>query len=57
VKGRPYRDLPSKEALVSDGYPVIAFAYPYGAHTAVIDQALLHEFKLVRTTGAQWCLK
>jgi hypothetical protein len=48
---------PSKDALVSDGYSVVAFAYPYGAHTAVIDDVLLREFKLLRTTGAQWCLK
>ena len=28
-----------------DGYPVIAFAYPYGAHTAAIDDAVLHDFQ------------
>ena len=49
--------VPSKQVLVDDGYPVIAFAYPYGAHTAAIDDALLRDFKLVRTTGAEWCLK
>jgi hypothetical protein len=48
---------PSKDALMLEGYSPIAFAYPYGAHTAAIDEALLREFKLVRTTGAQWCLK
>ena len=47
---------PSKRALVEDGYPVVAFAYPYGAHTAVIDDAVLRDFQLVRTTGAAWCL-
>jgi hypothetical protein len=36
---------------------VIAFAYPYGAHTAAIDDAMLRDFSLVRTTGAEWCLK
>jgi peptidoglycan/xylan/chitin deacetylase (PgdA/CDA1 family) len=49
--------MPSKDALVRNGYPVVAFAYPYGAHTAAIDDALLREFKLLRTTGAAWCLK
>jgi hypothetical protein len=47
----------SKQVLIDDGYPVIAFAYPYGAHTAAIDDAVLRDFKLVRTTGAEWCLK
>jgi Polysaccharide deacetylase len=49
--------LPSKDALVNDGFSVVAFAYPFGAHTASIDDVLLRDFKLVRTTGAQWCLK
>ena len=49
--------LPSKDALARDGYSVVAFAYPYGAHTVMIDDALLREFKLLRTTGAVWCLK
>ncbi len=48
---------PSKDALVADGYAPIAFAYPYGAHTAAIDDALLPEFALLRTTGGPWCLK
>jgi hypothetical protein len=48
---------PSKDALVTDGYSVIAFAYPYGAHNAAIDEVLLREFKLLRTTGGPWCLK
>jgi Polysaccharide deacetylase len=48
---------PSKAALVADGYAPVAFAYPYGAHTAAIDAALVQEFALVRTTGGAWCLK
>jgi peptidoglycan/xylan/chitin deacetylase (PgdA/CDA1 family) len=48
---------PSKQVLVDSGYPVVAFAYPYGAHTAAIDEAVLRDFNLVRTTGAEWCLK
>jgi len=49
--------MPSQAALASDGFAPIAFAYPYGAHTAAIDQALLPRFRLLRTTGAAWCLK
>jgi peptidoglycan/xylan/chitin deacetylase (PgdA/CDA1 family) len=49
--------MPSKAALVADGYASSAFAYPYGAHSTVIDDALLPEFKLLRTTGSNWCLK
>jgi hypothetical protein len=47
----------SKAALVADGYAAVAFAYPFGAHTAAIDEAVLRRFTLVRTTGAHWCLK
>jgi hypothetical protein len=36
---------------------IIAFAYPYGAHTKDIDAALAASFSLIRTTGAEWCLK
>lgn len=49
--------LPSKAVLAADGYTPVAFAYPYGAHTAEIDGALLPEFALLRTTGGEWCLK
>ena len=48
---------PSKTALAADGYTAVAFAYPYGAHTAEIDRALLAEFALLRTTGGPWCLE
>ena len=49
--------MPSKATLVTDGYPIVAFAYPYGAHTKAIDDALGAQFALLRTTGAEWCLK
>ena len=48
---------PSKAALTTDGYAPVAFAYPYGAHTAEIDRALLGDFALLRTTGGRWCLE
>lgn len=48
---------PSKAVLTADGYAPVAFAYPYGAHTAEIDRALLPEFALLRTTGGAWCLE
>jgi peptidoglycan/xylan/chitin deacetylase (PgdA/CDA1 family) len=49
--------LPSKTALVTDGFSPIAFAYPYGAHNTTIDTALLAQFQLLRTTGGDNCLK
>jgi len=49
--------LPSKQVLIDDGFPIIAFAYPYGAHTKEIDAALAASFSLIRTTGGEWCLK
>ena len=50
--------LPSQAALVADGFaPVVAFSYPYGAHTHELDAALQPHFAWLRTTGAQWCLK
>ncbi len=50
--------LPSQAMLVADGFaPVVAFSYPYGAHTTNLDAALLPHFARLRTTGAQWCLK
>ncbi len=46
--------LAGRDALA--GFSPIAFAYPYGAHDAAIDAALLPTFKLLRTTGAENCL-
>lgn len=42
--------LPSIDVLAADGYPVIAYAYPFGEHTAELDDALLDHVALVRTT-------
>ena len=36
------------KAMKKDGYNPTTFAYPYGAHNAVIDKAILHYFKSVR---------
>jgi hypothetical protein len=44
--------LPSISVLIADGYPVHAFAYPFGSHSAEIDQALLQHIDLVRTTNS-----
>lgn len=49
--------LPSRDVLAADGYTPVAFAYPYGAHTQAIDDALLGQFTLLRATGAESCLK
>ena len=47
--------LPSQTMLAE--YAPIAYAYPYGAHDHTIDTVLLGHFKLLRTTGAENCLK
>jgi hypothetical protein len=43
--------LPSISVLIADGYPVVAFAYPYGARSVETDQALLEHVDLIRTTA------
>ena len=47
--------LPSRDALIADGYAPLAFAYPFGFHDHVIDDALLPDFALLRATGADSC--
>ena len=47
--------LPSQTSLAE--YAPIAFAYPFGTHNTTIDTAMLAHFKLLRTTGAENCLK
>jgi peptidoglycan/xylan/chitin deacetylase (PgdA/CDA1 family) len=50
---RTYLDdevLPSIDALRADGYEVLSYAYPFGAHTSEIDRAILDSgIELVRT--------
>lgn len=46
--------LPSIEYLRADGYPVAAYAYPYGARTAELDRALLAHVPLVRSVAFTW---
>lgn len=43
--------LPSIELLRADGYEVVSYAYPFGAHTAEMDRAILEHggLELVRT--------
>jgi peptidoglycan/xylan/chitin deacetylase (PgdA/CDA1 family) len=43
--------LPSIDVLVADGYPAVAFAYPFGERTEALDRALLEHVALVRTTA------
>jgi len=47
--------LPNQVNLTE--FAPVAFAYPYGAHNTTIDTAMLTHFKLLRTTGAENCLK
>lgn len=46
--------LPSFQVLIDAGYPEpAAFAYPFGAHTSAIDDAVLQHVRLVRTTPGE----
>ena len=38
-------------AMRGDGFTPTSFAYPFGRHTAVLDAALLQEFRIVRSTS------
>jgi peptidoglycan/xylan/chitin deacetylase (PgdA/CDA1 family) len=43
--------LPSIDALVADGYPVIDYAYPFGARTGELDRALLEHVQRLRSVS------
>lgn len=43
--------LPSLEVLAADGFTPRTFAYPFGAHSAEIDEAILAHVPYVRTTA------
>jgi peptidoglycan/xylan/chitin deacetylase (PgdA/CDA1 family) len=43
--------LPSIDALRDDGYHVVAFAYPFGARTSELDDALLEHVPLLRSVS------
>jgi len=43
--------LPSIEVLRGDGYDVTSFAYPYGARTSELDDALLAHVSLLRSVS------
>ena len=43
--------LPSIQVLRDDGYPVTSFAYPYGARTSELDDALLEHVSLLRSVA------
>ncbi|MBK9033213.1 MAG: polysaccharide deacetylase family protein [Myxococcales bacterium] len=43
--------VPSIEALRADGFPVRAFAYPFGARTSAIDRAVLEHVDVVRSVS------
>lgn len=46
--------VPSIEAMRADGYPVEAFAYPFGARTREIDAALLAHVDILRSISFSW---
>jgi hypothetical protein len=46
--------LPSIEVLRGAGYPVGAFAYPFGERTAEIDDAILPHVQVLRSTASPW---
>lgn len=43
--------LPSIEVLRADGYPVHAYAYPFGARTEEIDQAIHEHLPILRSVS------
>ncbi len=45
---------PSIDRLVADGYPVQAFAYPFGARTDEMDAAILKQVPIVRSVAMTW---
>jgi hypothetical protein len=46
--------LPSIDWLAADGFDVTTYAYPYGARTSEIDEALLARVPLVRSVSFTW---
>lgn len=46
--------LPSIQWLHDDGFAVSTYAYPYGARTSEIDDALLDHVQLVRSVSFTW---
>lgn len=46
--------VPSIEAMRAEGYPVEAFAYPFGARTHEIDEALLAHVSILRSVSFAW---
>jgi Polysaccharide deacetylase len=46
--------VPSIEAMRADGYPVEVFAYPFGARTHEIDEALLEHVSILRSISFSW---
>ncbi len=45
---------PSITALRDEGFPVNAFAYPFGARTADTDKAILDQVKVLRSVAFTW---
>jgi peptidoglycan/xylan/chitin deacetylase (PgdA/CDA1 family) len=46
--------LPSIQLLRDDGYPITTYAYPYGARTAELDDAMLEHVDLLRSVAFTW---
>ena len=46
--------VPSIEAMRADGYAVEAFAYPFGARTHELDEALLEHVSILRSISFSW---
>lgn len=46
--------LPSIDALESAGFDVTTYAYPYGARTSELDEALLSHVQRVRSVAFTW---
>jgi peptidoglycan/xylan/chitin deacetylase (PgdA/CDA1 family) len=46
--------VPAIEAMRADGYTVEAWAYPFGARTHEIDEALLQHVSILRSVSFSW---
>ena len=46
--------LPSIDVMRADGYPIEAFAYPFGSRTSEIDDAVLEHVAVVRSLAFSW---
>jgi hypothetical protein len=45
---------PSIDALVTEGFPIVAYAYPFGSRTGELDRGLLDRVSVLRSVAFPW---